>query len=79
MRCVFMSVIVLARVSYPLRMGVVGPFLVLCMFCLLFFVHMLSCVSCTGGLCRFSCGMSVIVTNFVGERIMGCSKLTFSA
>ena len=69
MWCVFMSVIVLARVGYPLRTGVVGPFLVLCLFCLTFLVHML-CGSCTGGKCCFACGVNVfIVTNFVRKRI----------
>ena len=78
MWCVFMSVIVLAQVDYPLRTGVVGPFLVLCLFCLTFLVHML-CGSCTGGKCCFACGVNVfIVTNFVGKWIW-LWKLNLSA
>ena len=66
---VFMSVIVLARVGYPLRTGVVGPFLMLCLFCVMFLVHML-CGSCTGRKRCFACGVNVfIVTNFVGKWI----------
>ena len=37
----------------------------LLLICLSFSVHMLSNVSCTGGLCHFLCSLNVIVTNFV--------------
>ena len=43
------------------------------------FLHMICSVSCTGGLCHLSCGVNVIVTNFVGEWIMVCWKLILSA
>ena len=56
-----------------------GSFHVLCLFCLSFCVQMLCGVSCTGGLWHFSCGVNVIVTNFVGEWIMVCWKLILSA
>ena len=44
-----------------------------------FLVHMLFGGSCTGGLCQFSCGVNVIVANFVGEWIMLCWKWILSA
>ena len=75
---VFMSVIVLARVGYPLRTGVVGPFLMLCLFCVTFLVHML-CGSCTGGMCHFLFGVNVIATNLVEKWIMAYWKLILSA
>ena len=79
MWCVFVSVIVLARVGYPLRTGVDGPFLVLCLFCVTFLVHM-RCGSCTGGKSCFACGVNVfIVTNlnimlYITNSVWLCSE-----
>ena len=73
------SVIVLARNDFPLRTVAVGHFLMLCLFCISFFVYMLCGVFCTGVLCHFSCGVNVINTSFIGEWIMVCWKVIMSA
>ena len=48
------------------------------LFCLAFLVHML-CGYCMGWMCHFSCGVNVIVTNFVIKWIETCWKLILSA
>ena len=85
MWCVFMSVIVLVRDCNPLRTGAVGPHpdVVPCFLLRFLYTCFVLCGSRTGGMCQFSCGVNVIVTNFVtnfvGKWIMAYWRLILSA
>ena len=58
--------------------GLLAPSWCCALFCLVFHVHML--FGChTGGICSFSCGVNVIVINFVGKWIMAYWKFILSA